>query len=190
MADSKLTALAAATSVATTDILYAVTTPGGTPASKKITVANLMISMGLGQGARVYNSGNLTITTATLTPLTFNSELYDTDTIHDTGSNTGRLTCNTAGKYHIFGHVQWANDTTGVRLIAIRLGGSTYIAIQSQMTVAANALDNNCYQSINTIYDLAGTNYVELVVGHSKGSNLDVLASNHFGIEFGMQRVG
>ena len=54
---------------------------------------------GYTEGARVYNTGNLTITNATETALTYNSEHFDTDTIHDTGSNTSRLTCKTAGKY-------------------------------------------------------------------------------------------
>lgn len=41
MADSKLTALSATTSPATSDIVYVVTDPGTTPASKKVTLANL-----------------------------------------------------------------------------------------------------------------------------------------------------
>jgi hypothetical protein len=190
MADSKLTALTEITNPATTDDVYIVSTPGGTPASKRCTIANFKTAIGITQGCRVYNSGNLTITTATLTALTFNSERYDTDGIHDTGSNTGRLTCQTAGKYHIFGHIQWAVDATGVRIIAIRLGGTTYLAISSQMTIATNVLDSACYQSIDTVYDLAASNYVELVVGHTKGSNLDIAAAGNFSPEFGMERIG
>lgn len=45
MADEKLTALAATTSPATTDIMYVVTDPGTTPASKKVTLANLKTAM-------------------------------------------------------------------------------------------------------------------------------------------------
>jgi hypothetical protein len=48
---------------------------------------------------RVYNSGNQTISNATWTDLTFDSELYDTDTMHDTSSNTNRITFTTAGVY-------------------------------------------------------------------------------------------
>jgi len=42
MADTKVTGLAAITDVATTDILYVVDDPGGTPASKKATVQNVV----------------------------------------------------------------------------------------------------------------------------------------------------
>lgn len=45
MADEKLTALAATTSPATTDIMYVVTDPGTTPASKKVTLANLKTAL-------------------------------------------------------------------------------------------------------------------------------------------------
>ena len=45
MADLKITGLTAATSLASTDLLTAVTDPGGTPANKKITVANVAASI-------------------------------------------------------------------------------------------------------------------------------------------------
>lgn len=45
MADAKLTALDAITSVSTDDILYAVDDPLGTPVSKKITFDNLQKSI-------------------------------------------------------------------------------------------------------------------------------------------------
>lgn len=45
MADSKLTALSAATSATTDDLLYVVDNPGGTPVSKKITFDNLQQSI-------------------------------------------------------------------------------------------------------------------------------------------------
>lgn len=48
MADQKLTALTETTSPATTDDVYIVTTPGGTPASKRCTIANLRTSMAVG----------------------------------------------------------------------------------------------------------------------------------------------
>lgn len=47
MADTKLTALTETTSPATTDDVYIVTTPGGTPASKRCTIANLKTAMGV-----------------------------------------------------------------------------------------------------------------------------------------------
>lgn len=45
MADQKLTALTETTSPATSDDVYVVTTPGGTPASRRCTIANLRTAM-------------------------------------------------------------------------------------------------------------------------------------------------
>lgn len=45
MADTKLTALTETTAPATSDDVYIVTTPGGTPASKRCTIANLRTAM-------------------------------------------------------------------------------------------------------------------------------------------------
>lgn len=47
MADTKLTALTETTSPATSDDVYVVTTPGGTPSSKRCTIANLKTAMGV-----------------------------------------------------------------------------------------------------------------------------------------------
>lgn len=57
MADTKTTALTELTTPATTDLVYGVATPGGTPASRKIQVANLP----LGFGAWTDYSGTSTI---------------------------------------------------------------------------------------------------------------------------------
>ena len=45
MADKKLTALTEDTSPTTDDIVYVVNNPGGTPAEKKVTLANLLNGM-------------------------------------------------------------------------------------------------------------------------------------------------
>ena len=45
MADSKITSLTAVTSLASTDLLTAVTDPSGTPANNKITTGNVAASI-------------------------------------------------------------------------------------------------------------------------------------------------
>jgi hypothetical protein len=49
MADSKVTALTATTSPATTDLVYVVVDPGGTPLSRKCTIANIKTAMTIDQ---------------------------------------------------------------------------------------------------------------------------------------------
>jgi len=144
--------------------------------------------MALLVGARVYNSGALTITNNTLTALTFDSERFDTDTIHSTASNTSRLTATTAGKYAISGHIEWAANATGHRLIAIRLNGTTSLASIRRNAISGGAATEQ--QSIATIYELAVNDYVELHVLQTSGGNLNVNAAGNYSPEFSMHRVG
>lgn len=60
MADSKVADLTATTSPADSDILYIVTTPGGTPADKKVTVATLRTL----SNSSNYVAADVTMTTA------------------------------------------------------------------------------------------------------------------------------
>jgi hypothetical protein len=136
-------------------------------------------------GARVYNSGAITLTTGTLTALTFDSERFDTDAIHSTASNTSRLTCTTEGVYLISGTVRFASNATGNRRVLIRLGGSTYLADNTQ--AAVNGLATTI--TISTIYQLAATNYVELVALQSSGGDLAVESTASITPEFAMVRV-
>jgi len=122
-------------------------------------------------GARAYNSGNLTIPNGVATALTFDSERFDSDTIHSVAVSTGRLTCQTAGVYHIMGQVRWAVDADGYRAAYIRLNGATTIA--SVIHVSASAgVSNDIIVSCH--YQLALNDYVELVVYHTAGGDLAV----------------
>lgn len=138
--------------------------------------------------ARVYNSAAQTITTGTETTITFNSERYDTDTIHDTGSDTGRLTCKTAGKYLIIANIQWESEgsASGFRETKIRLNGTTGIARVLQ-DGATNSRE--IAQNPSAIYDLAVNDYVEVRVTHSQGADTDVVANLNMSPEFMMTRI-
>src|SRR5262245_40483526 len=63
--------------------------------------------------ARAYHSANQSINSGTNTTLNFDSERFDSDTIHDNVTNNSRLTCKTAGKYLICCNVRWASNATG-----------------------------------------------------------------------------
>lgn len=140
------------------------------------------------QGARVYHNANQSIPTATWTILAFNSERYDTDTIHNTVTNNSRLTCKTAGKYLITGQVGIAANATGIRSALIKLNGSElfYLAAILENTSSAYSWAGN----VSTIYDLAVGDYVELQVYQDSGSTLNAEVSAVRYPEFMMQRIG
>jgi hypothetical protein len=141
-------------------------------------------------GVRAYHNAAQTITTATTTVLAFNSERYDSDAFHDTVTNNSRLTvpAGLAGKYLCFVNVDWFATTDATwRLVSIRLNGVTHIGRTggpSLTSASGNA------QNVSVVYDLAAGDYIECVVRHERGSNLDINVSANFSPEFGMQRIG
>ncbi len=141
---------------------------------------------GYTEGARVYNSGALTIATATPTDLTFDSERRDTDNIHDTGSNTNRLTCKTAGDYLIIANLDWEYNVTNRRFVRIKLDGTTDIASVEQDPGSVGY----CGQHVSCEYYLAVNQYVTMNVYQNSGGNLDVNAIGNMSPIFSMRRIG
>lgn len=136
--------------------------------------------------ARVYNNANISIPNNIATALTFNSERWDTDGIHSTVTNTGRMTCVTPALYAIFGHIQFAANATGIRSIFIRLNGTTIIGSQLNHQSSAAIAE----LSIATHYVLAVNDYVELMVYQNSGGSLNVNVVGNLSPEFGMTYQG
>lgn len=67
--------------------------------------------------------------------LLFDTELYDTDSIHSTSTNTSRFTAATAGLYRVHGSIGFAANATGYRSVNIRKnaagasGGGTSVGV-------------------------------------------------------------
>ena len=132
---------------------------------------------------RVYNDANIAIPDDTATALTFNTERWDTDGIHNTSTNTGRLTCVTAGVYHIYACVSFAANATGARSCTIRLNGSTTIAVSSGGNAGAADLVRII---LSTEYKLTVTDYLEVTAYQNSSGALNVLVAANYSPEFGM----
>jgi hypothetical protein len=137
-------------------------------------------------GARVTHSLSQSIPNATLTVLSFDSERWDTNGIHDPTTNNSRLVCKTSGMYLIFGHVLWDVNGTGARRIDIRLNGTTPIGIQEVQ--AASGFDFTIL-SVATTYPLNANDYVELVAYQASGGALSVGSASNYTPEFGMVKL-
>jgi len=136
-------------------------------------------------GARVYNSADQAIPNATWTALTFDSERYDTDTIHSTSSNTSRLTCKTAGKYLIHAQVQWEGNADSTRYVSIKHSSGWHIGRE----IATGFTATGFIMSVQTVFDLAVDEYVELELWQGSGVSLDAKAEGQITPEFMMQRI-
>lgn len=139
--------------------------------------------------ARVYNTGVQSIPDSADTALLFPSERFDTEAIHDTVSNTSRLTCKTAGKYLIIGDVGFAANAAGLRDTKIRLTGATLIAVHRHQVDAGVGAQVHV-ASVSTLYDIAVDDYVELVVFQSSGGALNTSVAANAYPEFMMVKVG
>jgi hypothetical protein len=119
------------------------------------------------------------IVTATATAIQFNAaDAYDTASMHDTVTNNTRVTMATAGLYVIVGYTEWELNATGTyRQARLRVNGTTAIAIQTHSAGTLSA--NTAYEtSLSTIYKAAANDYVELVVQHDRGANLNAWNAN------------
>ena len=107
--------------------------------------------------------------------------------IHRTSTNTGRLTCVTAGTYMQTGHVSFKANVAGLRGAGIRLNGATYIATHVGLTAFAA---HNTNITLVTMYQLSVDDYIELMVYQNSGAGLDVEVKANHSLEFGMIRLG
>jgi hypothetical protein len=117
--------------------------------------------------ARVYASANVSIANNTVTPVPFDSERYDTDTIHDNVTNNTRLTCKTVGVYLIGGVVWFAANATGYRDVQIAVNGTTIVG--RSVVPVSNGTDPTVVTLSGVPWQLAVNDYVELRVAQNAG---------------------
>lgn len=136
--------------------------------------------------ARVYHSATQSLTNATPALVSFNSEAFDTNAIHDNSTNNTRLTCKTAGVYLITATIAYAANATGERSTLIQLGGTTLLA--GVLTLGSPT--NPTRHSLSTIYPLTVNQYVEILAFQSSGGALNTDLSSGFTPTFMMVRLG
>ena len=120
-----------------------------------------------------YHNSAQTLTTATFTSVTLDSEEVDTDGIHSTVTNTSRFTAVTAGRYLFIGQISYAAGATGYRLARLlKNGGATPAAYNYALNIGASAMG---IQVVDEIL-LGVGDYVELQGWHNQGANLALIA--------------
>lgn len=157
-------------------------------------VTHILTAGGLTQalsavGVRVTHSTVQSITNSgSFVAIEFNSTNFDTTGFHNDVTNNERLTvpAGFAGKYVIGATAGVAANATGGRQLRIRLNGSTYITAISEIPGATTL---SYRDSIVTIYDLAVTNYVELMIAHTGSAALNTVNADGLP-QFWMYRIG
>jgi hypothetical protein len=145
------------------------------------------------KGCLLYKSTNQTLTTATATNVTWDSEEYDTNDFHSTSSNTSRITI-PAGvtKVKLSAMVAFSNSsTTGARYLAFRKNGSDFIG-GGRITIAGTSspVGANLLHIETPVVVVTTGDYFEVRVWQSSGGDLDILATgtlsttgNYFALE-------
>jgi hypothetical protein len=126
---------------------------------------------------RVYNNAAQSIGNACDAIATFNTESYDTNSMHGTNTcqshacATSKLTAKTAGKYHISAGFEFAANATGNRSAYIRLCGSTSLTSVRQDTTGAAGKPQ---MNLSTDYCMGACDYVQLIVAQDSGGSLNL----------------
>ncbi|HVW33470.1 MAG TPA: hypothetical protein VHL53_13100 [Acidimicrobiia bacterium] len=141
-------------------------------------------------GCRVYHNTTQSVSDNTITVVSFNSERFDTDTMHDTSSNNSRLTIKTAGLYLVTFTGVFAQGSDYARVYAdIQLNGATAIAIDDKATPA---IAHSPGVRVSTVYKLAVNDYLQARVYHDNTANTarNLLNTGNYSPEFAAVRIG
>jgi hypothetical protein len=132
-------------------------------------------------GCKAYKSANQSISNATVTKISFDSEYFDTSAIHDTSTNNTRFTVPTgkAGKWQVSITVSYADNSTGQRQLRVVKNNTTYNNI---VMVAVNG--DETHLSHTDIFDLAVGDYMEVAAYQTSTGALDVTSGNYTTFSF------
>lgn len=134
-------------------------------------------------GARVTNGATQSIPNATNTALTWNTENFNTDSIHSNATNPTRFTIPTgmAGKWVIGGFVAWdgaaGTSAAGGRSIWIYLNTTTILALIER---TSDATTPSCRLTLATAVKLAAGDILELYAFQTSGAAINVIVGCSF----------
>ncbi|GAI86742.1 unnamed protein product [marine sediment metagenome] len=121
---------------------------------------------------RARRTTNQTIQHNTVTTLSFDMEDHDNDTMWEGVTNPDRITIQTAGIYIILGQVQWAASAAGYRGQLLQHSSAGLIAqTHTQQSDSINLWRGN----VATTWDCEVGDYIELLVIHTAGADLDCI---------------
>jgi hypothetical protein len=132
-------------------------------------------SGGITSGVSVYHSTTQASTTAVWLLLTYDSELYDTNSYHSTVTNPSRMTAPVTGYYYVRGSAQWATSSSGSRHLTITKNAAGVVGVNTQLygSHPAHATFPTQNQISGMVYLVAG-DYLELFAYQDSGSGLAI----------------
>lgn len=135
--------------------------------------------------ARASNSTGESIPSGALTPLTYDTVSFNVGALYST-SSTDRLTAPVAGKYLMIATARWDNNTAGRRLLFFQLNGSNANQLARDSVSPNNSSTFGPEQNVETVYQLAAGDYVQVIAYQDSGSTLSVEYDGLAGPTFSM----
>jgi len=129
------------------------------------------------KSCKVYNSAAQACANGVVVLLAFNSESWDTDTMHDTVTNNSRITCKTAGIYMISMYLDFVNNATGCRRILPKYNGTAWLDDLTLPTSPSVA-----FRASHVLFMVLAVNdYIEFYAYQDSGVSLNATANCRFG---------
>jgi hypothetical protein len=127
------------------------------------------------RGCSLYLTADQSIANSTGTYISWNIELYDTDSFHDNSTNPTRITIPTglSGKYLISTTLPFDNNATGVRVGYIHVNG-TLIYLTAQGNLSATV---DTYLDYTYVANLTAGDYIQIQSFQDSGGALNVIGS-------------
>lgn len=127
--------------------------------------------------AALKQTSTQSLTTATFTGITFDTELLDRDGQHSTSVNTDRVIIGTTlGWYKVTGTVAFAGNATGTRRAAIYLNG----AVSNGYAIVTPNATFTSVTVMALVQATVSTDYVQLMGWQDSGVALSTAASSGF----------
>lgn len=139
---------------------------------------------------RVYHNTTQAVGDNVSALVLFNSERYDTDSMHSTSVNTGRITFNTAGIYIVTFNCLFAAGADYATVYGeIRLNGVTPLVWHTNQ---ANAVSQTPSINLVTAYKFAAADYIEarVVQDNTASASRNIINSGNSSPEFAATWVG
>lgn len=144
-------------------------TGGIAPASWGDQVRDNFVAIANPPRCSISHSTTQSVTNATWTAMSADTEEYDTDAMHSTVTNNSRITIVTAGLYLVTAAVSWAANATGSRGARLWLSG---VAAVPGTVAQASATDSNV-STVTVTVSLSAGAYIEVQGLQRSGGALD-----------------
>lgn len=124
-------------------------------------------------------SGSQSLTSATMTAITMDTDDSDAYAMHSTSSNTSRILAPAAGIYLGTATVNFASNATGVRILTLRKNSGGVGTAGTQLGyIELSAATAIHYMQVTGIIQMAATDYLELFAYQNSGGALNAQVTN------------